>query len=88
MTLESKWTEKSAAQAIRSLGLTFGILRLGYRNAEYRVNLGRNAGGSEATAYYTNDLHDAVLTARAMRHGIEANDEIARFVTDPLQLIR
>jgi hypothetical protein len=31
---------------------------------EYRVNF---RGGSEATAYYTNDLQDAFDTGRAMR---------------------
>lgn len=30
---------------------------------EYRVNF---KGGSECSAYYTNDLNDAVSTARAM----------------------
>jgi len=33
------------------------------RDGEYRVNF---RGGNEATAYYTNDLRDAVLTAAQM----------------------
>lgn len=42
-----------------------------YKDGEWRVNL---PGGTEATAYYTNDGDDAIATARCMARqaGIEA----------------
>jgi hypothetical protein len=49
---------KNTRRAIRALGLTASR-----RNGEWRVNL---PGGSEATAYYTNDNDDALATAKAM----------------------
>jgi hypothetical protein len=53
-------TIKSAKALLRPLNMTL------IRDAEadeYRVN---HAGGSEATAYYTNDLKDAFKTAIVM----------------------
>lgn len=51
-------TQKHAAAQLRALGMT-----LRKEEGEYRVNF---RGGSEATAYYTNDLEDAVYTAADM----------------------
>ncbi len=45
----------------RHLGLTLRLLRSG----KYRVNF---RDGSETTAYYTDDLEDAVNTAVEMAH--------------------
>lgn len=51
-------TQKAMLAAIRQMGM---IAR--ESDGEVRVNF---PGGLEATAYYTNDRHDAILTARAM----------------------
>jgi len=51
-------TLKTAKEICKQYGCT-----LRHDNGEYRVNF-RN--GSEATAYYTNDIEDACFTARAM----------------------
>ena len=48
--------------AVRAMGMTCR-----YDNGEYRVNIPTAWGGSEATAYYTNDADDAIGTARIMR---------------------
>lgn len=47
-------------RAIKSLGMT--VRKTEYD--EFRVNI---KGGTEATAYYTNDLDDALATARQMK---------------------
>ena len=47
-----------ATAALREVGCTLRTVE-----GEYRVNF---LGGREATAYYTNDLTDAILTGRAM----------------------
>lgn len=52
-------TLKEAQKYVSSLGLT-----LRHSFGEYRVNF---KGGKEATAYYTNDIKDAVSTAECMR---------------------
>jgi hypothetical protein len=52
-------TQHETMQAIRKLGLTCGRTAYG----EYRVNLRLADGGSEATAYYTDDAEDALATA-------------------------
>jgi hypothetical protein len=44
---------------------------LRYRDGEFRVNL---AGGNESTAYYTDDLQDAVETGRMMANRTEWED--------------
>lgn len=55
------------AQAIaRSLGVTISRTST---PGEFRVNV---RGGSEATAYYTDDIQDALDTARAMARGSAA----------------
>lgn len=54
------WAKAEAAKA----GCTFTR-----RNGEYRVNL---RGADEATAYYTDDIEDAVVTAQAMRRAQSA----------------
>lgn len=51
-------TFEAARDAIRTIGCS---LRL--KGGEYRVNF---FGGKEETAYYTNDLSDAIETAKAM----------------------
>lgn len=55
-------TIKIALLTIRHLGLTANTTPFG----EIRVNLPPRCGGSEASAYYTNDPQDAVDTASAM----------------------
>jgi hypothetical protein len=47
-------------QQIRAVGMT---VRQAYSTDEYRINF---PYGDEATAYYTNDRTDAVLTAQHM----------------------
>jgi hypothetical protein len=54
-------TLHDAATLLRAYGMT-----LKCRDGEYRVNY---RGGSEVTAYYTDDRHDAVMTGVAMAHG-------------------
>lgn len=51
-------TIKELREALKTLGCTLQI-----RDGEYRVNI---KGGSEATAYYTDDREDALDTARFM----------------------
>lgn len=59
----AKWTYtlKAARVLCGEAGCT-----IRHRDGEYRVNF---KGGREATAYYTNDIVDAVDTARAMSAG-------------------
>lgn len=52
-------TLRDAKAILRTYHMT-----LRHKDGEYRVNF---AGGSEATAYYTNDLDDAFATAKSMR---------------------
>ena len=54
-------TQHEARMACRAVDCVLSIAGL---NPVYRVNL---KGGTEGTAYYTNDLQDAVWTAQAMR---------------------
>ena len=60
---EKKLTDKEAQKQIRETGAT-----VSRKDGEYKVNV---PGGTEATAYYTDDPSDAVGTARAMmkQHG-------------------
>lgn len=53
-------TQKQALTAIRRLGAS---VRYFSEWREYRVNI---PGGNEATAYYTDDLDDAIGTAKQM----------------------
>lgn len=53
-------TQQEARQRLNLNGMT-----LHKRDGEYRVNFIENA--REATAYYTDDLEDAVLTGAVMR---------------------
>ena len=55
--MTTKLTLKTAKARLRLLNMT---LNRNAETGEYRVNL---AGGSESTAYYTNDLDDAFATA-------------------------
>ena len=59
MTIQKPTTLQEAKSIARHLGLTLRLLRSG----KYRVNF-RN--GNESTAYYTDDLEDAVNAAVAM----------------------
>ena len=61
MTISQSMTLQEAKSIARHLGLTLRLLRSG----KYRVNF---RDGNETTAYYTNDLEDAVNTAVAMAH--------------------
>ena len=67
-------TLQEAKSIARHLGLTLRKVRSG----EYRVNF---RDGNEATAYYTDNLEDAVRTAvemarkRALRAGPSGSDE-------------
>jgi hypothetical protein len=54
-------TLPEAKSIARHLGLTLRLLRSG----KYRVNF---RDGNEITAYYTDDLEDAVNTAVEMAH--------------------
>lgn len=54
-------TLTQARDALRLRGIT-----LRHTDGEYRVNF---KNGDEATAYYTNDLDDAVATGLAMAQG-------------------
>ena len=58
--MRNTMTMQNAKDECRDLGMT---IRYNVGCDEYRVNF---KGGTEATAYYTNDRDDAVLTARAM----------------------
>lgn len=60
-------------QTAKTIAKTNGC-SLRHKDGEYRVNL---IGGIEATAYYTNDRVDAVMTAIYMRRTIEQREEIA-----------
>jgi hypothetical protein len=58
-------TIKTAADILRPLGIA---LTRDPQSKEFRVNFRR---GREATAYYTNDLQDAVATGQDMaRRGV------------------
>lgn len=63
MQPSARLTLKHAMALVRQHGFTL-------RNTgdDYRVNV---RGGSEATAYYTDDLQDAVDTAAAMAREID-----------------
>lgn len=63
-------TTKTATTLVRALGCS-----LRYRDAEYRVNF---QGGDEATAYYTNDIHDAIYTAVAMHRSRRCSTRSAK----------
>lgn len=69
MELRSKeietMTRTEAKAAIREMGMT---LSFNSETREYRVNF---KDGKEETAYYTEDLHDAVMTASRMAATIE-----------------
>lgn len=57
-------TLAQAKMELRTVGIVITHLA---DTDEYRVNF---KGGKEATAYYTNDITDAVLTGRSMaQHG-------------------
>ena len=59
MTIQKPMTLQEAKSIARHLGLTLRKVRSG----EYRVNF---RDGNEATAYYTDNLEDAVNTAVEM----------------------
>ena len=61
LTISQAMTLQKAKSIARHLGLTLRLLHSG----KYRVNF-RN--GNETTAYYTDDLADAVNTAVEMVH--------------------
>ncbi len=51
-------------------------ITLTHRDGEYRVNF---KGGKESTAYYTNDLEDAIQTGRAMSREGQRNPTYKRY---------
>lgn len=51
-------TQKQAVSLIRKLGASVRV-----SDGEYRVNVPK---GTEGTAYYTDDPHDAIHTAKLM----------------------
>lgn len=55
---EKRWTLKEAKKELNAIGMS-----ISKRDGEYRVNY---KGGKESTAYYTNDLGDAVSTGVEM----------------------
>jgi hypothetical protein len=57
----SKQTFKATKAALKAIGIT--LSKTSNFPNEYRVNL---LGGTEATAYYTNDLTDALGTGISM----------------------
>jgi len=58
MSHKRKRTLKDSQAELREIGMV-----LTKKDGEYRVNF---KGGREETSYYTNDLDDAVGTAKAM----------------------
>jgi hypothetical protein len=62
-------TLKQAKAELKPLGIT-----ITYKSTwnEYRVNFQQNRGGSEDTAYYTDDREDAVATGREMARELNA----------------
>jgi hypothetical protein len=56
-------TYRQARELIKSMGCTLHV-----QDGEYRVNLYK---GTEETAYYTDDLQDAVNTAARMTEQYE-----------------
>ena len=61
---------KATLAAVRKLGLTCSRTPHG----EYRINLPKARGGTEATAYYTTDAQDAVDTATMFLREYHVND--------------
>lgn len=57
-------TSASSFSEARTLVRWLWGMSLSCRDGEYRLNY---PNGEEATAYYTNDLQDAIDTAEAMR---------------------
>lgn len=66
MSSNGHLTFKTAREACRVLGFT-----LSANAAEYRLAL--PGTGNEASAYYTNDLADALATARVWFHRLNSN---------------
>lgn len=64
-------TLQKAKSIARHLGLTLRLLRSG----KYRVNF---RDGNETTAYYTDDLEDAVNTAVEMAHTLDKSESPTR----------
>lgn len=62
---------------LREIGITISVDR---DYGEYRVNF---AGGSEATAYYTNDIDDALDTGCAMASYAECRPAAERAALHP-----
>lgn len=56
-------TIKEAAAIVRAFEMSFAPLP---ETGEFRINIRKADGGSEATAYYATDLQDAIDTAESM----------------------
>ena len=58
-----QWTAPVTLQEAKSIARHLGLTLRKVRSSEYRVNF---RDGNETTAYYTNDLEDAVKAAIEM----------------------
>jgi hypothetical protein len=58
-------SNRAIARAIRTMGLTANVRR---GSSEWRINYPEKRGGTEQTAYYTEDRLDALFTAQHMRN--------------------
>lgn len=72
-------TVKQTIKAIRALGLTCTRTTHG----EYRINLLMSNGGTEDTAYYTDDADDALGTAQFMAT-VDADELTYRRATETI----
>jgi hypothetical protein len=62
---QPKLTQKEVFARIRAIGMTVTMV---HSTGEYRVNFPKSEGGTEESAYYTNDGLDAIGTAQAMKN--------------------
>jgi hypothetical protein len=66
----------------KELNLDFSHTVLGSFSREYRINLLIADGGTDETAYYTDDRDDAVATAKAMAKQRDAQKLLGRLGLD------
>lgn len=59
---------KDVKKQLSAIGVTIKTIE----GTEYRINF---KGGSEASAYYTDDLEDALITGKVMAERQEINDK-------------
>ena len=73
-------TLQTAKNQLRDFGMSVNV-----RDGEYRVNF---LGGKEETAYYTNDLEDAVDTGRLMFQARNSEADHRAFVNAHAPTVR